>query len=338
MSGKLNVAGTWKSVPAVYTKVSGTWRTVTSGYVRVAGVWKLWFLAAITDSFTRTTTGTLGNADTGNAWTNLRGSWYANGTQAIESATAGSSYPLAVVELGLSNMVVSADITYSTGVVVWGVDANNWWAVVGTNYNYNYSYTTTCTDCGTCSRTVYCCGSCACGNASPDSMDCCCVTQSYDCHSECVYTDSYGNCVISQNVCGWVTHWCDTANCACGNAIAEQYTCCGNCCTETYTCCSSYTCTQTGTAAQYQVKVLKSVAGTITEVNATNVTSAATRISVTTSGSTLSYTAYSGATVLATYSAAQTSPNTGTKPGIIKGPSTNNPGAFFVDNFAASPN
>jgi hypothetical protein len=78
MSGKLKVAGTWKSVPAVYTKVSGAWRTVSKGYVNVGGVWKLWFLATITDSFTRTTSaGTLGNTDTGNTWSILRGAWYA---------------------------------------------------------------------------------------------------------------------------------------------------------------------------------------------------------------------------------------------------------------------
>lgn len=335
MAGRIKVAGTWRSTPAVYTKVSGSWRTVTKGYIKVAGTWRLWFLAAITDSFTRTTTaGTLGNTDTGNTWSNLRGSWFANGTQAIESATAGSSYPLAVVELGSSNMVVSADITYSTGVVVWGVDANNWWAVVGTNYNYNYSYTTTCQSCTTCSQTVYCCGSCPCNNGAPDTMDCCCG--GYVNTFVCYYYDSYGACEYGEIVSTYDS--CVSLGCACGNAIEPQFTCCGNCCTEYYTCCTNYSCTQTATAAQYQVKVLKSVAGTITEVNSANLVSPATRVSVTTSGNTLSYTVYNGGSPIGTYSAAQTSPNTGTKPGIIKGPATNNPGAIFVDNFAASPN
>jgi hypothetical protein len=62
MAGRVKVAGTWRSTPAVYTKVSGSWRTVTKGYIKVAGTWMLWFLASITDSFTRTTAaGTLGN-------------------------------------------------------------------------------------------------------------------------------------------------------------------------------------------------------------------------------------------------------------------------------------
>jgi hypothetical protein len=337
MAGRIKVAGTWRSTPAVYTKVAGSWRTVTKGYIKVAGTWRIWFLAAITDSFTRTTAaGTLGNTDTGNIWSNLRGSWFANGSAAQESATAGSSYPLAVVELGSSNMVVSADITYSTGVVVWGVDANNWWAVVGTNYNFNYQYTGVCTSCSTCTETYFCCGSCPCNNAAPDTMDCCCggyVPESY-----CSGYGSYGQCISYDYI--FVYNSCVSQNCACGNAIEAQFTCCGNCCTNSYTCCTDYACTQTGTAAQYQVKLLRSVAGTVTEINATNVSqsSPATRVVVTTSGNTLSYTVYIGATLIATYSAAQTSPNTGTKPGIIKGPSTNNPGLFTVDNFAASPN
>lgn len=335
MAGRVKVAGTWRSTPAIYTKVSGSWRTATRGYIKVAGTWRLWFLAAITDSFTRTTSpGTLGNTDTGNTWSNLRGSWFASSTQAVENATAGSSYPLAVVELGSSNMVVSADITYSTGVVVWGVDANNWWAVVGTNYNYNYSYTTTCESCTTCSQTVYCCGSCPCNNGSPDTMDCCCAGYYLD--YQCVSYGSYGQCISYDYVS--VYDNCVSLGCACGNAVEAQFTCCGNCCTEYYTCCTTYSCTQTATAAQYQIKVLKSVAGTITEVNAQNLVSPATRVSVTTSGNTLSYTVYNGGSSIGTYSAAQTSPNTGTKPGIIKGPATNNPGAIFVDNFAASPN
>jgi hypothetical protein len=336
MAGRVKVAGTWRSTPAVYTKVAGTWRTVTKGYIKVAGTWRIWFLAAITDSFTRTTTaGTLGNTDTGNIWSNLRGSWLANGSAAQEGATAGSAYPLAVVELGSSNMVVSADITHATGVVVWGVDANNWWAVVGTNYNFNYQYTGVCTSCSTCSETYFCCGSCPCNNAAPDTMDCCC--SGYELQFVCYYYDNYGAC--EYGAIEAVYSSCVSLNCACGNAITESNTCCGNCCTNTYTCCTDYSCTQTGTATQYQVKVLRSVAGTITEINATNVSqsSQATRVVVTTSGNTLSYTAYIGATVVGTYSAAQTTPNTGTKPGIIKGPATTN-GTLTIDNFAASPN
>jgi hypothetical protein len=306
---------------------------VTRGYIKVAGTWRLWFLAAITDSFTRSTSaGNLGNTDTGNTWSILRGAWYVASGYATDN-TAGSSYPLAVVELGSSNMVVSADILYNTGVVVWGVDANNWWAVVTTNYNYNYNYNTTCTSCTTCSQTVFCCGSCPCNNAAPDTMDCCC--SELVCSFVCYYYDSYGACEWGQNECE--IDPCASLGCACGNAIEESNTCCGNCCTEYYTCCTDYACTQTATATQHQIKVLRSVAGTITEINTTNTSSPANKISVTTSGNTLSYTALNGTVVVATYSAAQTTPNTGTKPGIIKVPATNT-GVHSVDNFAASPN
>ena len=333
MAGRIKVAGAWRSTPAVYTKVSGSWRTVTKGYIKVAGTWRLWFLAAITDSFTRSTSaGNLGNTDTGNTWSILRGAWYVASGYATDN-TAGSSYPLAVVELGSSNMVVSADISFNNGVVVWGVDANNWWAVAQTNYNYNYQYTGVCTSCTTCSETVFCCGSCPCNNAAPDTMDCCC--SELVCSFVCYYYDSYGACEWGQNECEIDN--CASLGCACGNAIEESNTCCGNCCTNTYTCCTDYACTQTATATQYQIKVLRSVAGTITEINSANLSSLANKISVTTSGNTLSYTALNGTTVLGTYSAAQTSPNTGTKPGIIKVPATNT-GVHAIDNFAASPN
>ena len=337
MAGRVKVAGTWRSTPAVYTKVAGSWRTVSKGYIKVAGTWRLWFLASITDSFTRSTSaGNLGNTDTGNTWSNLRGSWFANGTQAQESATAGTSYPLAVVELGSSNMVVSADITHATGVVVWGVDANNWWAVVGTNYNFNYQYTGTCTSCVTCySCSSYTCAG-ACGNGSPDSFSCCCYDTYEDCSNECSQYNSYGDCVQYVEVCETIG-FCDGYTCYCDDAVADTNNC--GCCSVADICCTDYSCIQTGTATQYQVKVLRSVAGTITEINATNVSQSgqATRVVVTTSGNTLSFTAYQGAQAVGTYSAAQTSPNTGTKPGIIKGPATNF-GAFTVDNFAASPN
>ena len=181
----------------------------------------------------------------------------------------------------------------------------------------------------------YCCGSCPCGNATPDTNDCCCG--GYESAYVCTQYSAYGDCMNYELQFVWNS--CISIGCPCGNAIPESYTCCGNCCSTSYTCCTDYSCTQTATATQYQVKVLRSVAGVVTEINATNVSqsSQATRVVVTTSGNTLSFTAYQGATVVGTYSAAQTSPNTGTKPGIIKGPATNF-GAFTVDNFAASPN
>jgi hypothetical protein len=338
MAGRVKVAGTWRATPAVYTKVAGSWRAVSKGYIKVAGTWRLWFLAAITDSFTRTTTaGTLGNTDTGNIWSNLRGSWFSNGTQAQESATAGSSYPLAVVELGSSNMIVSADITHATGVVVWGVDANNWWAVVGTNNNFNFQYTGTCTSCVACNTcSSHTCSPGLCNNAVADTNNCCINVTIYSCSGYCNAADSYGNCVDWQYNCGYTTE-CVGDTYPCNDAEPDTNDC--GCCSVASTCCTDYQCTQTGTATQYQVKLLRSVAGTVTEINATNVSQAgqATRVVVTTSGNTLSYTAYIGATSVGTYSAAQTSPNTGTKPGIIKGPATN-ASAFTVDNFAASPN
>ena len=320
MAGRIKVAGTWRATPAVYTKVSGNWRTVTKAYIKVAGTWRIWFLAAIADSFTRTTTaGTLGNTDTGNAWSVLRGDWYANGSKARGTLPASNNNAgaLAVVELGSQNKVVSAEVSPGMGVVVWGVDANNWWAVAQTNYNYNYSYTGTCQSCTTCTSTYFCCGSCPCNNASPDTMDCCC-----------------------QGYVNGVFDWCVSYDCACGNAVEAQFTCCGDCCTDSYICCTDYSCTQTATATQWQLKVFKCVAGTVTEINAQNTAEATPpqKITITTSGDTLSYTASRlDNTSPYTYSAAQTTPNKGTKPGIITVVAATGI-TNLLDNFAASPN
>lgn len=332
MAGRIKVAGDWKSTPAVYTKVSGSWRTVTKGYIKVAGTWRIWFLAAITDSFTRTTTaGTLGNTDTGNTWSVLRGDWYANGSKARGTLPSSNNNAgaLALVELGSQNKVVSAEVSPGMGVVVWGVDANNWWAVTQYNYNYTYSYTGTCESCTTCSNTYYCCGSCPCNNGAPDTMDCCCG--GYVCVA---WADPYNT------VCdAYVYDSCASFGCACGNAIEAQFTCCGNCCTNYYTCCTTYSCTQTAVATEWQLRVLKCVSGTVTVVDTQTTGTPPEKITVTTSGDTLSYTASRlNGTSPYTYSAAQTTPNKGTKPGIITvvaGPTgvTN-----LLDNFAASPN
>jgi len=341
MAGRLKVAGDWKSTPAIYTKVSGSWRTVTKGYIKVAGTWRLWFLAAITDSFTRTTTaGTLGNTDTGNAWSVLRGDWYANGSKARGTLPASNNNAgaLAVVELGSQNKVVSAEVSPGMGVVVWGVDANNWWAVAQINYNYNYNYTTTCTSCDTCygCSSYTCVG--ACGNAVSDTNNCCTNVTIYVCDGYCAQYSAYGDCMDWQYNCYYET-FCVGDTYPCGNGSPDSNNC--GCCSFAYTCCTNYSCTQTATATQWQLKVFKCVAGTVTEVNAQNTAEAfpPQKITVTTSGDTLSYTASRlDGTYPYTYTAAQTTPNKGTKPGIITvvaGPTgiTN-----LLDNFAASPN
>lgn len=95
----------------------------------------------ITDSFNRTnTTSTLGNTDTGNAWSILTGTWKINNNKA-ESTSNASDYALAKVDLGSFNASVSADVTSGgVGPAVWVSDANSWWA---SSVNYRSVFTDT---------------------------------------------------------------------------------------------------------------------------------------------------------------------------------------------------
>lgn len=104
-------------------------------------------LKSVFDSFTRTTSGSLGTSTSGAAWTALRGTWYANGSQA-RSDDAGSNYSLATVAIG-TDTTTSSDVSGGVGVAFWVSDAGSWWAVVP---YYTETANSTCTN-GNCSGT-----------------------------------------------------------------------------------------------------------------------------------------------------------------------------------------
>ena len=56
--------------------------------MRILGIIASGVLKKITDTFTRTVSGSLGTANTGQVWTALRGTWFANGSVAQSSNTA----------------------------------------------------------------------------------------------------------------------------------------------------------------------------------------------------------------------------------------------------------
>ena len=106
----------------------------------------------ITDTFSRSD-GSLGTSSSGHLWSVLRGTWAISSSKAT-SATAGSSYPLASVDVEAKNVIVSADITDGgPGVAFWITDANSWWAS-----SVNYRTTSGCTGAG--------------GNSSSGGGDC----------------------------------------------------------------------------------------------------------------------------------------------------------------------
>jgi hypothetical protein len=90
----------------------------------------LTYPASDSDNFNRTTSLLLGNTSgSGQAWTTLRGTWYANGSQA-QSDDATSTVAMASVGTTSSNVTVSADVTAGTGIAWYISSANSWWGAV----------------------------------------------------------------------------------------------------------------------------------------------------------------------------------------------------------------
>jgi len=146
MPAKVKVdSSTWGSVSDMYVKTGpSSWANATEAYVKVDGsTWTRWFLAAITDSFGRSTSGSLGNAETSQAWTNRTGTWYANGSQA-QSDTAASSYPVASVTYPSNDVTVSASVSAGTGPAVWVTSSGDWYAAILFQTQVNGTYPCNC--------------------------------------------------------------------------------------------------------------------------------------------------------------------------------------------------
>ena len=102
-------ASNWGSVTDVQVKTSSnSWGLAKSAWLKTdATTWVRWFLGPITDSFNRSVSGTLGTADTTETWTNVTGTWFANGS-AAQSDTAAGSNAIATVTYGVSDVTVGA--------------------------------------------------------------------------------------------------------------------------------------------------------------------------------------------------------------------------------------
>ena len=301
-------------------------------------------LSKITDTFNRSD-GSIGSADTGQAWSATRGTWTIS-TNKATSSDAGSTYPLASINLGLQDVAVSADITNGgPGVAFWVTDNNNWWAS-------SVGYSTSSCNCQTCggectstycsqyntcsigtyngSCTSYSAGSCSCpaGSSSGTTSPCPCydnLTEGFVGNGtytpgSCLTYQQLPNPAAAQAGCG-----CAVTSCA---SYAATYSC--NC----------QTCTAT------TLSIYSDVSGTITtptsstiatQSNSSSYTTASS-ILVSTSGNVITAKAYSSAGLSSqlgsdlVYTA--TSPTKGTSIGIVKTPSTTNAGSL-LDNFAA---
>ena len=174
---------TWSTaVPSIYVKTSSnTWAAATSAWVKIndlndATSWKQWFTGSVIDSFTRTTSGSLGSADLGGTWVNgvFSGTtgWYANGSTAYNADSQGSGTTISAwssVESGSNNSFAEVATSGGVGPMVWanysGSTPTTWWAAIpykietATPYQYYANYRCNSTSsCNTC-QSASACGS-----------------------------------------------------------------------------------------------------------------------------------------------------------------------------------
>lgn len=345
MPAKIRVGGQWRDVtPSV--KVGGSWRTVAKAWAKVGGSWVVWFASAIADTFNRTTSNALGTTSDGNAvWTNLRGTWFANGSAAQSDGTA-TDYPLAALTLNKQDVSLTAKTTNGVGLAFWVSDAGSWWAAVPVHYTatedyqytYTYSYTYSYTYETDCCTADSCCG------GTIQSSGTSCTDQGLGSYTETWNFNCTGNAGQIQGPCGL------TANCppfpTSGSQTYTVYYAQTGCVGGTNNnCCTTYRCNTTGYATGYAdatataqrtryywiIRLIRSLTGTVTNILDTPVndnldnSNSIVGISVITSGEGITAKAYSDSGLTtqvgstATYTASGAT--RGASQGVVKAPS-----------------
>ena len=141
------VSGVFKTATGLHAKVNGGWKPAQKAYVKVfdtntnESAWKLFWAAEIKDTFGRANTNnTLGNSESGIAWSILRGAWRIQ-NNAANTTSAKTDYPLATIDLGTGDFELQAnELSPGMGVVVRGFDANNWTAIYPYYNQTSYTY------------------------------------------------------------------------------------------------------------------------------------------------------------------------------------------------------
>lgn len=334
MTASVKVGGTWHSLVGAKVRVAGTWHTTTKGFVRVAGTWRQWLSSIISDSFNRVD-GSLGNTDTGDTWSMLRGTAWTIVSNQASNADAATNYPIATVLLGSNDGTVSVSTSQGCGPVVWVTDANNWWT--------SFHNSATVGDCsGGATGNIYSSApSCSCGGVTNDGGTCTGSTVSCNDYSN---TCAPGGCgtvsssYVVQNNCydGYTS-----GNCGGAGGVWNGTQCCfdENYYTRTQnTMVTMYGCSATPSShTEHRLRMVKNVAGTIATVADAVIASAPAAVKLVTSGNSIVATAYSD-TAMTTSLGSNSQTNTGTKGlsvGIGKAPGGLAQGST-VDNFSAT--
>lgn len=138
---QIKVANNYVSSGSAFFKSGGAWIKAKEGYVNVDGTWRKFFVSEFKDFFERTNATTLGTSPTGQAWTAPRGTWnILDGKASL--TTSKSTYPIAVVDAGLTDFELQAnEMVPGIGVIVRAESSTTWWGLVGWNNQVAYSYT-----------------------------------------------------------------------------------------------------------------------------------------------------------------------------------------------------
>jgi hypothetical protein len=322
-SSPLSVTGLGQGVAYTYA-VAATNANGTSAYSSASNSTTT-SVTTFVDSFDRAT-GALGTSSDGiSTWSVQRGNFSISSNMAYSTDTNDS---LATVPMSSSTISNAQANMYSdqggTGLAFWVTDANSWWSIYP-----SYSSTTTSTTVATCSGTVY--NGFEYQNTPGDACN-------RSCSSIQVFLYCDGGtlaAVVERTTCGTtLAQRTPTVNYC--NGIGEGW----------YQVCQGGSCYagQSGTSTTYATTYASSInIKNQSGVQHTNVYSAATTpvnsIAISTSGNTISYSAYSainkGGSVLATSSYTPASPTKGTRIGAFKTSSQISQGSY-VDNISAT--
>jgi hypothetical protein len=298
----------------------------------------------ITDTFSRTVSGSLGTSSSGTEWKSVRGTWGVSSSQGSVSDDA-STYPINAVNF-LENANVSANVSGGTGVMFWGTDANSWWAST-VQYSTDSFSVNTCpgSPTSTCSGNG-CTPSNCCSGISYTSVTVNQGQNRIECQSNTTFaTRNYYLTYGSVGECNGATEWPFPLNyCSARNSSLNGSTGCYSISSTSYTGTCSQTVTSSGTNYISSVALLKSISGTVSTHESiqidTNV-SALTQVNsikVTTSGNDVSIQVFGTAGLLnkigSTITRTITSPIKGIMVGLIKSPSSASQGSTF-SNFTA---
>lgn len=273
MPGSSKVNGVWRTATGLSVKVSGQWKTATSAFVKVGGQWKQWFASKIQDAFNRISTVTgLGTSDSGQVWNATRGNWRISGSNTAIADDAASTYPIASINLGNTDVKVQTDTTGGVGPVFWLTDSGSWWAVypkytssTQTFCNQNQVTNTSNPPSGSCCGSVTSSTSSVCdqnlvsSGSNPPSNSCCSgVSTSTVCNQNAVsaLTSSFASSSAFSNAygcCSGVSISGGGTACTGGFAQSPSNPPAGNCCTTpqpttvtNYSCSGSSSCTGAG--------------------------------------------------------------------------------------------